>query len=132
MVNGGELTPHEVVDYARDPKNPLHTSFDWDDSSAGDKYRLMQARVLLTTVKVEYMGERVDAYINATVTIGNRQIRKYFPVERAMTEDAIKREVLKNAVRELRYAQEKYKRYQELAGIIDEERLDSLSQELEE
>ena len=66
---GGILSPYDVVAAAQAEESPLHNAFEWDDVRAGERYRLMQARVMLTTVKVEYMGERRDAYYNATVHI---------------------------------------------------------------
>ena len=48
----GNLEPQAVVDRARDPNNVLHDSFEWDDSIAGEKYRLEQARALITTIYV--------------------------------------------------------------------------------
>ena len=48
----GNLEPKAVVDRARDPKNILHDSFEWDDSIAGEKYRIEQARALITTIYV--------------------------------------------------------------------------------
>lgn len=51
--DNGRLAPADVVDAARDPTSPLHSHFTWDDSEAAEKYRLMQARTLIRTVKLE-------------------------------------------------------------------------------
>lgn len=48
----GRLLPVEVVESARDDDSPLHSHFEWDDSLAGEKYRLHQARALIRTVKL--------------------------------------------------------------------------------
>ena len=45
--NKGKITPDAVVDSARNPHSPLHPCFEWDDSIAGDLYRLGQARELI-------------------------------------------------------------------------------------
>lgn len=47
------LTPETVVDAARDPSSTLHDQFQWDDSIAGEAYRLQQARALIKRVRVE-------------------------------------------------------------------------------
>lgn len=47
-----DLTPENVVAEATDPASPLHPFFDWDDSSAGPKYRIIQARQLIVAVRV--------------------------------------------------------------------------------
>ncbi len=45
--NDGTITPDEVVKAGRAKSSPIHSCFDWDNASAGDKYRLTQARQLL-------------------------------------------------------------------------------------
>lgn len=47
----GRLDPREVVEDARDPASPLHDSFEWDESTAAEQYRLLQARRLIGSVK---------------------------------------------------------------------------------
>ena len=49
----GRLTPEQVVEAARDKASALHDCFEWDDSTAAEKYRLDQARDLLKRVKIE-------------------------------------------------------------------------------
>lgn len=46
------ITPEAVVDAARDQTSPLHDQFEWDDSVAGEAYRLQQARALIKRVTV--------------------------------------------------------------------------------
>ena len=46
------LTPRIVLEAARDPANPLHAAFDWDDHDAAEKWRLHQARSLIRSVRV--------------------------------------------------------------------------------
>ena len=48
----GLLHTDAVVEAARDPDSILHNHFTWDDSEAADKYRIEEARDLITSVKV--------------------------------------------------------------------------------
>lgn len=118
-VNGGMITPRDVVNEARDPESKLHHLFDWNDRTAGEKYRLMQARILLNTVKVEYLGEQKQGYFNASVEIGDEKVRGYFPLERVVSEEELYKDVLRQAVNELEYAQRKYNSITELRGVIN-------------
>lgn len=52
LGEGGEATPRKIVDAARDESSPLHPYFAWDDRTAADKYRHMQARQLVKAVMV--------------------------------------------------------------------------------
>ena len=60
----GSLTPALVVDTAKDPEHPLHTRFDWDDTTAAEKYRLVQAAYIIRSVRVTV--QRSDS---STVTV---------------------------------------------------------------
>ena len=51
--NGG-LTPSLLVEAARPESNPLHRLFVWDNDTAGEKYRQIQASYILRNLKVEY------------------------------------------------------------------------------
>ena len=50
--NNGSLTPDLVVEDAKDTSSPLHELFEWDDGVAGHKYRIEQARQVITSVRV--------------------------------------------------------------------------------
>ena len=64
----GDLTPDSVLGAASAPDSPLHPLFDWDDTSAGAKYRLIQARNLIRRIRVEVTVEartfRVPRYVH--------------------------------------------------------------------
>ena len=53
VAQSGPLTPQRVVAAARDASNPLHGQFEWDDSVAGEAYRIEQARSLVRSIKIE-------------------------------------------------------------------------------
>ena len=48
----GIVQPETVIEVAKDPDHVLHKHFDWNNASAGDKYRLQQARALITNYKI--------------------------------------------------------------------------------
>jgi len=52
MNTNGVLTPGSVVDAARDPKSPLHSYFEWDDTAAAELFRDRQARDLIRSVSI--------------------------------------------------------------------------------
>lgn len=45
-----KLNAYVVVEEAKKADNPLHDFFEWDDSEAGKKWRLHQARKLITQI----------------------------------------------------------------------------------
>lgn len=48
----GEVRPSALVDAARPKSSPAHNAFEWDDSKAGEEYRLIQARTWIRTVEI--------------------------------------------------------------------------------
>jgi hypothetical protein len=57
IAKTGELDPKEVVKFARSANTALHAEFEWDDTKAGEQYRLHQARNLILRVKVKIIGD---------------------------------------------------------------------------
>lgn len=45
--NNGYLSPKVVVNFARNIETAMHSCFEWDDSIAGEMYRLHQARMYI-------------------------------------------------------------------------------------
>lgn len=60
----GNVTAARVVEAASDVTHPLHDFFEWDDSEAARRFRMIQARSLIQRVRVEYRtvpGQTVTA-----------------------------------------------------------------------
>jgi hypothetical protein len=74
--SGGEITERMVVDAASDPASPLHDRFVWDNELAADGFRIVQARLLINSVKIHIMeGESVrimPAFVSITNGDGKR------------------------------------------------------------
>lgn len=92
----GRLTPPIVLAVASDPTHPLHHRFEWDDTVAGERYRLQQAHGLITEVRVEYRAasgsvEAVRAF--HAIRAADRSEYDYQPIEDVMS-DPLRRKIL--------------------------------------
>lgn len=70
--NNNEVTPAKVVAEARSKRSPLHNCFDWNNRVAAQKYRLHQARMLLSSLVVEISinePEHVRAFVNISTPL---------------------------------------------------------------
>lgn len=47
------LTGEDLLEVARPESSPIHGAFEWDDSVAGEEYRLIQARNLCRAIAVK-------------------------------------------------------------------------------
>ena len=58
-TRAGRLSTSVVLAEAESPGSPLHEFFEWNDTVAGEAYRLDQARALIRQVKFEVVVEAV-------------------------------------------------------------------------
>lgn len=117
---GGVLLPQATVDAAADPDHPLHGEFDWDNATAGDEWRLEQARRLIRRVRMVRVDDSegptdLRAYVNVRVgsTAG-----EYVPTEQAMADPVARQVVLRSMEREWRSLYRRYEHMQEFAEIV--------------
>ena len=62
------ITADEVVELAKDPDNPMHGYFEWDNQKAGHQYRLYQARKLIAGIKITY-EDKPDTEVRLMVSV---------------------------------------------------------------
>lgn len=122
----GILSPQSVVDEARAEDSYLHNAFNWDDSDAAEKFRKIQARLLMTAVKVHVNGSKTGAFVNVRVIVDNTPTRGYISTTRAISDQEMRKQLFEQAVKELEHWQGKYNLYEELQGIIDQDELEKL------
>lgn len=120
---GGAVRTKDVIEVAQDKHSPLHDYFEWDNKIAGAKYRTHQARQLLNhlTVIVKTDGEEQEqkAYLNVSVVTEEGGVEQiYVTIDRALTDNEFRAQVLAQAIREIEYWQQKYKEYSELSTIF--------------
>jgi hypothetical protein len=124
-LNGGRITPDAVLKDAKSPASPLHDQFEWDDSAAGKQWRLMQARDLIRSVRVEVTTEsRVVStvrYVRDPTAGGEEQ--GYVEVAKLRDSRELAREAL---TAELKSAQALFERAHSLAEAL------GLSEEFED
>lgn len=119
-----ELTPQLVVEVARDPANPLHDRFEWDDSVAGEKYRLSQARQLIRSVRVTEVVEDGIERVRAFHSVTRADRTTYVPIEELQQDDFAARLLLRQAEFDWRNL---LRRYQHLEAFLDMVREDVAS-----
>lgn len=78
-----ELTRESVLKFAKNKKSELHKCFEWDDSIAGEKYRLHQATNILTSISIVYEEEpkrTTRMYVNIKNTENQREYKNIVSV----------------------------------------------------
>ena len=118
----GYLTPRVVVDDARPPTSQLHDRFEWDDSVAGEKYRLDQARDLIRSVKITYVEPNGKvARTRAFISIESPERQEYFPAEEVRDDPMMSALALRTAEREWRSLFTRYRHLEEFLALVQQD-----------
>lgn len=111
----GRLTPGLLLDVARDPVNPLHDRFEWDDSVAGEAYRKQQAHALIRSVRVTYAPateQEPEKSVRAFHAVRDGETRgyAYHPADKVAEDPFLSRLLLSEMERQWK---EMYRRFHE-------------------
>jgi hypothetical protein len=117
--NGDTLSPETVLEKAKPKASPIHDFFEWDDSLAGEKYRLWQARYLIGRIEIiiqtEEGEEQVRAFHNISIeTEDEGHERGYVTIKDLQENEDYLRIVLVNALDEIKSWQKRYSQYKRL------------------
>lgn len=123
------LQPKKVVAHAKNPKSSLHDCFEWDNSKAGEQWRLEQARRLIrfSVIVLENpnptvnIGKIVVTDAPEYVSLKSDRIRPgggYRVLKDVLEDDNLRDELLEQALDELNLWKKKYKKLKELSAIF--------------
>lgn len=120
----GLSTPADIVEDARPEDAPTHDAFTWDDSVAGPKWRLKEARELVNGLEIVNIetGESAPAFIS--LEIHETQARGYVSSLETLTDADYRSQMLHEAKDALVAWRRRYKALSELErifSVIDEE-----------
>lgn len=115
----GLLFPAHVVEAAQPEDSPIHDRFEWDDSEAGIRYRMWQARQLIrvhVVVGPEPGVEPVRAYVSlSTDRIAAGGYRAIVDIR---SSDELYQVMLRDAIDELERMRRKYESIRELRPVF--------------
>lgn len=110
----GLLDPAVIVLESQDEQAPLHGCFEWNDTEAAKKYRISQAKDIIRSIVT--VSEHTQKETRAFVHI-NREYQPMAVVIRNPENTAV---LLRQALSELRWFEQKYSSLKELAGVMEE------------
>ncbi len=118
---GGILLPSAVVDCASSKKSALHPLFEWNDKTAGIKFRKHQARLILRAIVIhmdEDEGLPPTGYVNVKIETEEGSEQYYMTAIDAVSNEVTRAYVLAQALRAADRFREKYRHLEELAEIM--------------
>lgn len=114
-IGNEKITPQEMIEKARNEQSELHKCFEWNDTVAAEKYRLQQARVVLSMLvfKPKTEEEQPVRIFSLTTEKSTYQPTKLFLVQSDEYQDLLKR-----ALAELETFKRKYSTLNELEEVF--------------
>ena len=147
----GSVSAKDFLEYSREETSETHSMFEWNDSVAAEKYRLSQSGHIINQLAIEivYEGDSdpknievkldgetrkqvVSAYVNV-VPRSTKASANFINTATALEDARHRKQVLANAMSELRTFRGKYYTLKELSAVINEiDKLDEITCESEE
>lgn len=122
LANGNQVKPDNIIAEAKNPDNPLHNCFDWDDAIAANKHRLQIARVLIGSIVVTFQGYE-SIRCNYSVKIGDvsseKQERTYVGVREAVNNPDFEEQFKSEALNLLKSFIKRYQIFPYLKHEVD-------------
>jgi hypothetical protein len=119
LDESGELTAETLLERAKDKDSILHDFFEWNDSEAGIKYRLHQARILINEIKIVVEDKVISGFENVSIVLEEGETKRvYKPVFQIMSNEEQRMQIIQRAIAHQEYWAEQYKQYSELAPIV--------------
>lgn len=128
-VDGG-VTPGMLVKASKAKNAPLHSYFEWENDKAAQGYRLWQARMLLRDMTIEIEDVRTREFQNIIIEVDDAKTRKYYHLDQILSDDDLKRRVLAQVTRQLRFMIKRYNDHKEIYKLVDTSYLSELESEL--
>ena len=116
---GEQYTPEDIVEKARDENTELHKCFDWDDTTAAEKWRKQQARIICCSLQVVIVKEETEPTTYRLIQ-HDREDKAYKPVIFTVRKEDEYTRLLNQAKTELASFRRRYEKIVELEAIIEE------------
>jgi hypothetical protein len=122
----GGLRPSEIVEEARPVESPIHACFEWDESEAAQKYRLWQARQLISCVVMVRESPElppVRAFVNVRQAAedsqeGQKDSRVYLPLETVLASPDLRQQAINAIKSDIASLRRKMVSFERLASAI--------------
>jgi hypothetical protein len=122
------LTAENLLRKASKKSSSLYEFFDWDNSSAGEKWRLSQARSLINEIKIIVEDKEIYAFESVNVTIKEAETpnikpskfgsREYKPIIEIMNNEDYRIQLVHRALAEAVYWKERHAELVELNNLF--------------
>lgn len=115
-----QLSPQVIVDEATPEDSPIHDGFEWNNEVAANNWRCSEARSMVRSIRTVSNGEVQAAPVWVAVTIPETNQRAYVETVKAWDQEAMRQQVLADAMKQLRGLAARYRNLEALSGVVAE------------
>ena len=115
-IGDRKVTAEELVNMGRDESSELHKCFTWDDGIAAEKWRLQEARIILSGLV--YKSDKEDDVPTRIYSLTTEK-QTYQPTRHFVTQPDEYQNLLKRAYAELESFRKKYASLSELQLVFE-------------
>lgn len=115
---GDKCTAEQVVEKAKDKNTELHKCFTWDNDIAAEKWRLHEARVLISNIVYTQDKESNEPSKVRAIYFSDTE-KSYKPISLIIQNKSEYEQLLERAYSELRSFKQKYSSLNELSEIME-------------
>ena len=120
IEQANELNAQSVVDYARThTDSELYSVFDWDDTSAAEKYRRHQAGIVITSIRVNIVHDEKEKTNKPIRAFVHTTRNENYELIEVFVQDPDKYQLLlEKAYRELNGVKDRYTELSEIQELL--------------
>jgi len=125
----GGIVPKTVVDESRTEDAILHECFDWNDATAAEAYREVQAReivrcIVITKTTDEKQQEEITVRAFVPVYMDDNKSKKYISIEDALSDSNYEKQIIEQAKNEMIALKSKFGKLMQFAELVKKYLLD--------
>lgn len=117
--HGGSISPELVLQAARNKNSVLHDRFEWDDSEAAEKYRMIQARYMLSVAVEVLPGTRTRSRVFVSLSKDRYSGGGYRTTVDVMNDTQMHQQMLDDALENMEHFRQRYQYLKELKLVIN-------------
>lgn len=104
------ITPEHVVEYAQRHKDSeLYKCFEWDDTEAAKRWRLNQARLIITSIKIEIKEEpKKTQRVYVNIKDKDTEARTFKSINEVLKNDEEYQQLIEKAKKDIISCKERY------------------------
>lgn len=115
-IGDNKISPQELLEKARNENSELHKCFEWDDSVAAEKYRLIQARQIIVNLVYKKVAKE-EQPVRCFQISSERTV--YQPTTQFLVQEDEYQTLLKRAKSELESFKRRYSTLTELESVFE-------------